>query len=103
MGIMRVISTSKIKKITAIKKNCMEKGARENNWGLNPHSKGDSFSRSLKDLLPKIELRIIIIMERIKEMKKIMNITFFLETLKLEALCTGYTKNVWTSSINRYI
>lgn len=45
IGIIRVISTSKIKKIIAIKKNCMENGAREKNWGLNPHSNGDNFSR----------------------------------------------------------
>lgn len=103
IGIIRVISTSKIRKITAVKKNCIENGAREKNWGLNPHSKGDNFSRSLKDLSPIKEFNIIIIIERIREIKKIIIITFFLETIKLETLGTKYTKNVRTSSINRYI
>jgi hypothetical protein len=31
IGIIIVISTSKIRKITAIRKNCIEKGAREKN------------------------------------------------------------------------
>lgn len=46
IGISRVISTSKIKKITAIKKNCKEKGNRAEDLGSNPHSKGEFFSRS---------------------------------------------------------
>lgn len=103
IGIINVISTSKIRKIIAIKKNCMENGAREKNWGLNPHSNGDNFSRSLKDLLPINEFRRIIIVEIINEIMKIIIITFFLETLKLEALGTKYTKNVRSSSINWYI
>jgi hypothetical protein len=37
-------SISKIKKIIAIKKNCKEKGSREQFEGLNPHSNGDLFS-----------------------------------------------------------
>lgn len=41
-----MISTSKIKKITAIKKNRREKGRRPDPFGSNPHSKGDPFSRS---------------------------------------------------------
>lgn len=46
MGRSRVISTSKIKKIIAIKKKCKEKGSREDDFGSNPHSNGDLFSRS---------------------------------------------------------
>lgn len=46
MGRIRAISTSKIKKIIAIKKNRMEKGSREEFIGLKPHSNGESFSRS---------------------------------------------------------
>ena len=37
-GKIRVISTSKIKKITAIKKNRKEKGRRADPLGSNPHS-----------------------------------------------------------------
>lgn len=47
IGKRRVISTSKIKKITAIRKNRREKGIRAVLNGLNPHSNGDDFSRSL--------------------------------------------------------
>lgn len=47
MGRRSVISTSKIKKITAIKKNCNENGSRALFLGSNPHSKGDLFSRSI--------------------------------------------------------
>lgn len=47
IGIKRVISTSKIKKITAIKKKCNENGIREDLLGSNPHSNGDLFSRSV--------------------------------------------------------
>lgn len=45
-GINNVISISKIKKIIAIKKNCIEKGNRGDEDGSNPHSKGEFFSRS---------------------------------------------------------
>lgn len=39
-------STSKIKNITATKKNRIEKGRRAVYFGVNPHSKGLNFSRS---------------------------------------------------------
>jgi hypothetical protein len=40
------ISTSKIMKITVIKKNRDENGSRAEFFGSNPHSNGDLFSRS---------------------------------------------------------
>jgi hypothetical protein len=40
------ISTSKIKKIIVIIKNCKEKGNRDDVLGSNPHSNGEYFSRS---------------------------------------------------------
>lgn len=46
-GRSKVISTSKIKKITAIKKNRKENGIRADPLGSNPHSNGEFFSRSL--------------------------------------------------------
>jgi len=46
-GIKRANSTSKIKKMMAIKKNWREKGSRAEVFGSNPHSKGDLFSRSI--------------------------------------------------------
>ena len=45
-GSKRVISTSKIRKITAIKKNRKENGKRAVPLGSNPHSNGEFFSRS---------------------------------------------------------
>jgi hypothetical protein len=46
IGSSSAISTSKIMKITAIKKNRDEKGSRGEFFGSNPHSNGDLFSRS---------------------------------------------------------
>lgn len=48
VGIINTISTSKIKKIIAIKKNCKENGIRALVLGSNPHSKGEFFSLSEK-------------------------------------------------------
>jgi len=45
-GRSSVISTSKIKKMTATKKNRREKGRRADLLGSKPHSKGEIFSRS---------------------------------------------------------
>lgn len=59
IGKISAISTSKIKKITAIKKKCNEKGIRDELNGSNPHSKGDDFSRSI-NLFFEIKERIII-------------------------------------------
>lgn len=46
IGKIKAISTSKIRKIIAIKKNRIEKGIREELRGLNPHSNGEIFSCS---------------------------------------------------------
>jgi hypothetical protein len=46
IGSNSAISTSKIKKITAIKKNRSENGNRAELLGSNPHSNGELFSRS---------------------------------------------------------
>jgi len=45
IGSSSAISTSKIMKITAIRKNRNEKGISEEFFGPNPHSNGDLFSR----------------------------------------------------------
>lgn len=60
-GNRRVISTSKIKKITAIRKNWREKGIRAVDLGSKPHSKGDLFSRSINVFFEMIVASIIII------------------------------------------
>lgn len=46
IGSSSAISTSKIMKMTAIRKNRDENGSRAEFLGSNPHSKGDLFSRS---------------------------------------------------------
>lgn len=66
-GKRRVISTSKIKKITAIRKNRREKGSRADPFGSNPHSNGDLFSRSEIIFFERIEA-IIITKVEIKKM-----------------------------------
>jgi hypothetical protein len=73
MGRIRAISTSKIKKMIAIKKNRIEKGRREEFIGLNPHSKGESFSRSEIFFFPKIVERAITIKAIIKIIQAIIN------------------------------
>jgi hypothetical protein len=73
IGRIRAISTSKIKKIIAIKKNRIEKGRREEFIGLNPHSNGDNFSRSEIFFFPKIEDRAITIKAIIKMIEAINN------------------------------
>lgn len=46
-GIRSTISISKTRKMTARRKNRVEKGRRALSFGSNPHSKGVLFSRSL--------------------------------------------------------
>jgi hypothetical protein len=59
IGRIKAISTSKIKKIIAIKKNRIEKGSRLEFIGSNPHSNGEHFSRSVKAFFERREARII--------------------------------------------
>ena len=61
IGKINAISTSKIKKITAIKKNRKENGIRADLFGSNPHSNGDLFSRSLISFFDSVVARIITI------------------------------------------
>lgn len=61
IGKINAISTSKIKKIIVIKKKRKENGNRDEDFGSNPHSKGDLFSRSIKAFFDKIEAKIITI------------------------------------------
>lgn len=65
-----------------IKKNRKEKGIRDDDFGSNPHSKGDLFSRSVIDFLDKneakniITIEIIMIIDEIKKIIKIIYIKF---------------------------
>lgn len=71
IGKSRVISTSKIRKIIAIKKNWSENGIRADDFGSNPHSNGDLFSRSviffLEIMLTKIIIIILTVIEIIAD------------------------------------
>lgn len=64
MGIINVISTSKIKKITAIKKNCIENGRREALFGSYPHSNAEAFSREFLFFDEIVEFKIIKTVDR---------------------------------------
>lgn len=65
-GSKRVISTSKIKKITAIRKKRREKGIRAEPLGSNPHSKGEFFSRSLIVFLERVDETSMRILDRMR-------------------------------------
>lgn len=78
IGRISVISTSKIKKITAIKKNRRENGMRAGSLGSNPHSNGDGFSRSWIFFFAIEELSIINAIDRKRARKNIHNIIFIL-------------------------
>ncbi len=64
-GINNAISISKTKKITAKRKNRREKGIRAEDLGSNPHSKGDSFSRSWEDRADRIIAEMMIAVGKI--------------------------------------
>lgn len=72
------ISTSKIKKITAIKKKRREKGKRGEQKGSNPHSKGEVFSRSKIIFLERWLASLIInVAKVIISVKEINSVKFF--------------------------
>lgn len=95
MGKIKAISTSKIKKIIAIKKKCKEKGRREEDFGSNPHSKGDLFSRSIIDFFDRIVARIIITSEINIKIELIINMTKIIYTI-------NYRPFDWKSNILLY-
>jgi hypothetical protein len=79
-GRSKAISTSKIKKITAIKKNRKENGNREDLLGSNPHSNGELFSRSTIDFLDSREANNItteVMMIRMRPMVSMTKIIYF--------------------------
>jgi hypothetical protein len=66
IGSSKAISTSKIRKITAIKKNRSENGSRADLLGSSPHSNGELFSRSSIIFFEIKEVMIIMIMVSVK-------------------------------------
>lgn len=107
-GRRRVISTSKIRKITAIKKNRNEKGRRADPLGSNPHSNGEFFSRSMIVFFASKEAIIIttVLIIRVIEMEN--NKTVITYSKRFLDLLVGsqtyfYTKKATSSSINSNI
>lgn len=104
-GSNSVISTSKIRKITAIKKNRREKGSRADPLGSKPHSNGEFFSRSMTVFFAKREARIITTALMIKVIVIEINKTIiafprnFLDPL-VGSQIYYYTKKASSSSIN---
>lgn len=85
-GINKVISTSKIKKITAIKKNWSENGSRADDFGSNPHSNGEFFSRSENVFFDKIDAKIITAILKIIRIIEILKIIKIIYTNFLDLL-----------------
>ena len=78
-GKSKVISTSKIRKIIAIKKNRRENGRRAEPRGSNPHSKGELFSRSTTVFLAKPEDKSITALAR----RRVTNIVVIINIVTL--------------------
>lgn len=101
-GKSRVISTSKIKKITAIKKKRREKGKRADPLGSNPHSKGEFFSRSIIVFLAKIDDNSIttVLIIKINKVEKDAKIIIFSEARPTDwkSVILIYTKKIRLSS-----
>lgn len=84
MGIIIIISISNTRNRIAIRKNCEEKGDRDDLFGSNPHSKGEIFSRSIilfflttiHNVINKIEIVINIIIVNV-----LIHITFSYKVL----------------------
>lgn len=81
IGRIKAISTSKIRKIIVIRKKRSEKGKREEDFGSNPHSKGEDFSRSIKVFFDRIEAKSITTKEIIKIIKPIDKIDKIIYTI----------------------
>lgn len=100
IGRRMAISTSKIKKITAIKKNRRENGIRDLLNGSNPHSNGDLFSRSIILFFDKIEdtiIRIIVIVISIKLIIMMKLITY------PETIQTFWLEVKYTNILGKYL
>lgn len=82
IGNSKAISTSKIRKITAIKKNCNLKGSRAESIGSKPHSKGELFSRSINVFFDKILATDIMIIVKVKIISLIIDVIKIIYTKK---------------------
>jgi len=106
-GSRMVISTSKIKKMIAIRKNRRENGIRLDEKGSNPHSNGDDFSRLVNVFFLSIEAVSAMMVEINSVVIDAMMIGIII-SLKVLNLVFGrhpylfYTREIETSSVNRY-
>lgn len=82
IGKINAISTSKIRKIIAIKKKCKEKGSREEDLGSKPHSKGEHFSRSRTIFFDRTVANKIIIRAIVNKISLIYNINIIIYTIR---------------------
>ena len=92
-GINRTISMSKTKKITAKRKNRVEKGKRALFFGSNPHSKGVLFSRSLN-------LRLLNKYARVRTSLAI--VTAIKKIIRDESIHTGSGRSISGLKAQRY-
>lgn len=107
-GKRRVISTSKMRKITAIRKKRREKGSRADPLGSNPHSNGEFFSRSIIVFFARSEARIITTelitsVIRMENNKIIIAFSRVILDLLVGSQIYCYTKKAASSSIDRDI
>ena len=108
IGKINAISTSKIKKIMAIRKNRIENGIRDELRGSNPHSKGEDFSRSVVVFFDNKEAKIITIVAIIITIDLIIITEKIIYTKNFsprdwKSRILIYYINLSTSSINRNI
>lgn len=86
VGIINVISTSKIRNKIVIKKNRIENGSREDEYGSNPHSNGVNFSRSFFFFLENNDAINIVIVEINIINDLVMNNTIIIYTIIIDLL-----------------
>lgn len=95
---------SKIKNRTAIRKNWIENGIRADDFGSNPHSKGDIFSRSIV-IVFEIMVHIIInpmeiIIANVNEIKILIITSSLLRSFDWKSNILFILKKLTTSSVN---
>lgn len=104
IGKIITISTSKMRNSTAIRKNCKENGNRAVDFGSNPHSNGDIFSRLIILFLEIIVHSVINTTVSVPAII-ILIITFiitfsYLRSIDWKSIIFYYTKKVASSSVN---
>lgn len=102
IGKISVISTSKIKKIIAIKKNRREKGNRAEFLGSNPHSNGEFFSRSIVVFFDR-NVAIVITMIEIIKINKLIKKVYKIIYIKIKFKPYDWKSYILLYYINNYL